>query len=529
MERQEYSREVVANKNELKDGEMKEVRIGKRSVLLVRVKGKFYAIGSRCSHRGAPLAKGVLSRCRVRCPWHQACFDATTGDVREPPALNALPCFDVRVKGENVIVSIPEDIEIRRTPPMAKRNPDKDNRTFVIVGGGAAGAIAAEALRQNGFEGRIIMIIREDRLPYDRTLLTKGYLTTDATRIPLLRSEKFYTDYDIEVVTGQEIVSVNTSNKIIISKGGSTLKYDKLLIATGAEPRRLTIPGAELEGIFTLRSLDDAYKIKSALKETSCVVVIGASFIGMEAAATFIQHKLPVTVVALESAPFEPVLGKKIGNLFKRVWQERGVSFRLNTKVSRFEGDGRVQEVILDDGEHLRTDLVLLGAGVKPTSPSIEGVKRNPDGSLPVNELLQVSDDVYAAGDVASFINSQTGDRIRVEHWRLAQQHGHVAAHNMIGKELEFRGIPFFWTGEFGTNLRYVGHATGWDDVIFHGDPSNGDFVAFYIKDGKVLAAAGCNNDTKLAAVAELMRMGRMPGPEKLRGEIPDLVYRLNR
>ena len=291
---------IVAKINDLHDGEMKEISVGEKSVLLVRVNGEFHAIASNCSHYGGPLAEGVLHEHRIRCPWHQACFDVVTGNLEEPPALNALPHFDVRVEGENVIVNVPEDAEDYRIPTMAKYNPDEDSRDFVIIGAGAAGNAAAETLRQDGFKGRIVMVTRENDLPYDRPQLSKGYLADDEPDSPILRSEKFYADHDIEILTEHEVVRVEASGKTIIFDGGSSLKYDKLLLATGGIPRHLDVPGAELQNIFTLRSLNNANQIKAMAAKASRVVVIGSSFIGMETTASMTERGLKVTVVTPE-------------------------------------------------------------------------------------------------------------------------------------------------------------------------------------------------------------------------------------
>jgi NADPH-dependent 2,4-dienoyl-CoA reductase/sulfur reductase-like enzyme/nitrite reductase/ring-hydroxylating ferredoxin subunit len=518
---------IVAKTGDLKDGEMKEVEVGENSVLLVRVDGEFHAIGAKCTHYGGPLEEGALNGHRVRCPWHQACFDVVTGDLKEPPALDALPHFDVRVEGENVIVSVPEDAADRRVLPMVKRNASADSRTFAIIGGGAAGNAAAEALRQDGFQGRVVMITRETRLPYDRTGLSKGYLKSDEAEPEILRSDEFYAKYDIEILKEHEVVGVDALGKSIAFSDGSSLKYDKLLLATGSTPRRLNIPGSSLENIHTLRTPDDAYRIKSMAQKGSRIVVIGASFIGMEVTANLIGRGPAITIVAPESVPFERTLGHEIGGMYKELHEENGVSFRLGARLSRFEGNGKVQKVILEDGEALEADFVLSGVGVQPATQFLKGFDLNPDGSLSVDKNFRVAEDVYAAGDIANFLDWRTGERIRIEHWRLAEQHGRIAAHNMAGRETEFQSVPFFWTNQLGVNLGYVGHVKGWDEIIFHGDPALRDFTAFYVKDGKVLAATGCGNSAHMPAVAELMRTNQMPTPEELRKGSMDMMQRL--
>lgn len=281
-----YSRKrekIIARTDDLQDGEMKEVSIGEKSILLVRINGKVHAVGAKCSYYGAHLVKGILHGHRVRCPLHQACFDVLSGNVEEPPALDALPHFDLRVEGENLIVSLPGGINDWRTVPMARYNPEEDGRSFVIIGAGAAGHVAAETLRQVGFQGRVVMVTREKHLPYDRSQLSKMYLKTNQSNTLTLRPERFYADYGIEILTESEVVRVNPSGKTVFFQDGSSLNYDRLLLASGGIPRRLEVPGAELPGILVLRSLDDANQIKVTADKASRAVVIGGSFIGMEA------------------------------------------------------------------------------------------------------------------------------------------------------------------------------------------------------------------------------------------------------
>ena len=215
--------------------------------------------------------------------------------------------------------------------------------------------------------------------------------------------------------------------------------------------------------------------------------------------------------------------------MYQRVHQENGVSFKLGTQVTRFEGANKVQTVILKNGERLEANFVLVGIGVQPATDFLEGVRLNPDGSVPVDKHFQVTEGLYAAGDIASFIDWRTDEHIRIEHWRVAEQHGRIAAHNMVGREVEFLDVPFFWTGQFGVNVRYVGYISDWDEIILHGRPSTREFVAFYVKQGQILAAAGCGQDLKMAAIAELMRAKRMPTPEELGSGPVDLLQCLKK
>jgi NADPH-dependent 2,4-dienoyl-CoA reductase/sulfur reductase-like enzyme len=411
---------------------------------------------------------------------------------------------------------------------MASWNPAADGRTFVILGSGAAGSAAAEALREDGYEGRLVMVTRDAHLPYDRTALSKGYLKgmDPAGALLPLRSQTFYETHDIDVVLGRSITQVDTFGKQVTFDKEPPLAYDALLIATGSRPRQLGIPGEQLSNVFTLRSLDDANRIIAAAKPAAHAVVVGSSFIGMEAAANLAERGLGVTVVA-PVIPFAKIFGAEIGRFFQRIHEERGVTFRLGTTVSRFEGDGEVRCAVLQNGMRVGCDLAVTGVGVDPATGMLGGVALNPDGSLSVDEHFRVREGLYAAGDVARFADWRTGKWLRIEHWRTAQQQGRIAAHNMAGKSSVFRGIPFFWTAQFGLFAQYVGHAAEWDEVIVQGDLSSKEFIAFYTAGDRVLAALGCTRSAELGALGELMRTNRMPSAGKLRKEEIDWIARL--
>lgn len=517
--------DTVANINDLQDGEMRQVSVGDTDVLLVKIDGKFYAVGAYCSHYQAPLAEGVLSENYVVCPWHNAYFNLVTGDQQEPPGLDSLTQYQVRVEGNQVIVSVPENASGLRSPAMVEYNPEVDNRTFVILGAGAAGTHAAETLRVAGYQGRIVMATQDDRLPYDRTYLSKDYFTGKVAKVQMpLRSPDFYQKHQIEVLLNKQAVRVDAIAKTITFADNDSLNYDALLVATGGKPRQLNVPGKDLQNIFTLRSFVDTEQILAAAKQASRAVVIGSSFIGMEVAAGLTQQGVKVIVVS-PTLPFKKILGEEIGQVFQQIHEENGVSFRLGRKVTRFEGNGKVETAILDNDERLSADLVVVGIGVQPATEFLQGVELNPkDQSLIVDEYLQAAEGIYAAGDIASYPDWRTGETTRIEHWRVAAQQGRIAAHNMTGKAVKFRGVPVFWTMQFQFPLRYVGHAEQWDEIIFNGDLQKQQFIAFYVKDNRVLATASSQRDTETAAIAELMRLNQMPLPEALRGNSLNLV-----
>jgi NADPH-dependent 2,4-dienoyl-CoA reductase/sulfur reductase-like enzyme len=373
-----------------------------------------------------------------------------------------------------------------------------------------------------------LLISQESCVPYDRPSLSKGYLAGDmeADSLPL-RSETFYREADIELVLGQRVSQVNPANKTIIYRYGESLTYDSLLLATGGQPRGLEVPGAGLTNVFTLRSADDCDQIIKAAAHTSQAVVVGTSFIGMETAAALKKRGLAVTVVGRGSVPLKRTLGPEVGSMLQKIQEENGVSFKLGRQVTRLEGEAQVKKVVLDNGERLSADLVLVGIGVHPATDYLHGVTTNPDGSVNVDKYLSVTDGLYAAGDIARFPDWRTGEHIRIEHWQLAELHGFTAALNMSGQQTEFQGVPFFWTEQFEPYLFYVGHVTDWDEIIWHGKAADRKFVAFYVKNDQVLAAAGCEHDHGMAYITELMRTGLMPSPAELRAGKTDLFEHL--
>ncbi len=525
---------VVANVNDLNDGEMKSFEIGEnQKVLIIKINGKFQALGGLCPHYGASLDGGILSGERIVCPWHHASYDARSGDLNEPPSLDALAHYEVRIDGQNVVVRLPEPFEGKRLPDMAGFDPEADKRTFVIIGTGAAGNAAAQTLREDGFKGRIVMLTHENRVPYDRPQLSKQYMEGQSDEEAVkLRPEEFYEEHGIELKFQKKVIGVDTVKKMLSFENGEAMNYDKLLISTGGIPRKSDLPGADLGNIFTLRSFEDAERIFKASEKANHVVIVGSSFIAMETANALRERKRTVTVVTREAVPFETALGPQLGKIFKNLHERKGVNFRFQVELDRFEGDGEVQGVLLKNGERITSDMVILGIGVIPATEFLgdTGLVMR-DGSIKVNDHFHAGSDIYAAGDIATFPEWRTGEEMRIEHWRTAEQQGRVAAHNMAGKEAAYRSVPFFWTNQVGLFLRYVGHAKKWDEIIFHGDVSALDFIALYVRNNQVYAAVGNNRDQEIAAIEELMRLGKMPGPDKLRDKsinFVDLLKHLN-
>jgi NADPH-dependent 2,4-dienoyl-CoA reductase/sulfur reductase-like enzyme len=463
----------------------------------------------------------------------------TDGSLRDFPALDALRRYRARVEGDDVFVSVPDDAtetpkgaayrESGGHPPaMADRDFDAHPQTFVIVGGGAAGEVAAETLREAGFEGRVVVVTQEDAAPYDRTALSKGYLGGKAGDDALpLRDDDFYERHGIELLRGQTVTKLDADAKTIHFADAEPLKYDRVLVATGGTPRRLDVPGGDLDGVVALRLWSDAERIVSRDEGAQRVVVVGSSFIGMEAAANLTGRGLDVTIVSQDAVPFEAVLGDEVGSFFQRLHEANGVAFRLGTDVERIERTEDGLAVTLKDGDPVHADFVLVGIGVTPVTDFVHGVtKDEDDGGLVVDAHLAAGSDVFAAGDIVHFPDPRTGERVRIEHWRLAQQHGRVAAQNMAGQATRYDGVPFFWSGQFGASLRYVGHATDWDEVFIDGSLDEKRFIAYYLRGDEVLAAAGVGRDRALAALHALVLAGEAPTASEVKGDV-DLLARL--
>ncbi len=491
-------------------GGMTPVEVDGETVLLVRDGDTVHAVGATCPHAGGPLAQGVRNGDRVVCPWHKAAFCIRTGAVLDPPALDALPRYDVRVDAGRVLLARPAPL-----PAQAAARPPAtpDQRCFVIVGAGAAGAVAAQTLREAGFMGRVVMLDTANRVPYDRTVLSKYALSgqKSAEKSPL-QTQAFYREHGIERRTA-EVTRIDAHARRITCADGSVLEYDAALLATGGTPALPSMPGAGLGHVYTLRSRADADAILQQAERSKCAVVLGASFIGMEVAASLRERGLDVTVVGKEPAPFAKQLGEQVGRAFVGLHERHGVAFRLGSGVASLQGDRQVSGVVLDSGERIAADLVVVGFGVTPATSYAEGLARREDGGIVVDANLCAAPGLYAAGDIASFPHRGDGEPIRVEHWRVAEQHGRVAALNMLGHAARYDAVPVFWTIQYMKRLDYVGHAADWDSVVLHGDLGEGggkpEFLAYYVKDGRVAAAAGLGRDQDTAALVELLAMRR--------------------
>ncbi len=521
----------AAQFDDLKNGEMKNVSVGNgKELLLCRIENNYYAVSANCTHYGAPLSDGILNGEKIVCPWHHACFNAKTGTLLEPPAMDPLIKFDVIIKNEDVVILIPDNAEESKPAVNIKTTAKSESGTYVILGGGAAGNSAALSLRNDGFDGKIFLISKENKIPYDRPNLSKEYLSGEAEEewMPL-RNEEFYNDNDIELLLNHHVTELNVPLKEIKFTGNKKIKFDKVLIATGGKAKRLNLPGENLNDIFTLRNFRDADNIIEASHNAERVIIIGASFIGLETAFSLSKRKIPVTIISQELIPFERVFGREVGKLFRNLHEENGVTFRLSRTLKSFEGKEKVEAVTLEQGGRIETDLVIMGVGVEPSTEFIKGLNLQKDGSVRVNKYFQAENDIYAAGDIITMKDWRTNEDIRIEHWRTALQQGRLAAHNMKGIAAPFNCIPFFWTEQLGISLRYVGHAKDWEEIIIHGDIASKDFISYYIKNNMVYSAAGCNRDKEMAAIEELMISNKMPPASKLKYDSVDFIGLLSK
>ncbi|HUA76274.1 MAG TPA: FAD-dependent oxidoreductase [Acetobacteraceae bacterium] len=471
------------------DGAMLLGHAGGEAVLLARRGDEFFAVGASCSHYHGPLAEGLMVGETVRCPWHHACFSLRTGAALRAPALDPLPCWQVERAGQQVFVRGRRAPAAPAPPPATASTP----RRIVIVGGGAAGNAAAEGLRAEGYGGEITLVGAEPALPCDRPNLSKDFLAGSAPEEwVFLRSADFYRERGITLALGAKAVGLDPGARSLRLADGRMLPWDALLLATGAVPRRLPVPGGDLPHVFTLRSLADCRAIIARAGTARAAVVVGASFIGLEAAASLATRGLSVAVVAPEAVPMAGVLGPELGAFLKALHEAHGVAFHLGTRPQAITE----RVVRLADGSELPADLVLVGIGVKPDTSLAEAAGLAVDDGVLVDEFLASSaPGIFAAGDIARWPDWRGPDRrgaerMRIEHWVVAERQGKIAAGNMLGLGERCDIVPFFWTQQYDVSISYVGHAPRWDRVELAGLPEARDCRAAYFTAGRKSAVA---------------------------------------
>jgi len=483
--------------NSIERGQKLLGHAGGEPVLLVRLGDDFTAIGATCTHYGGPLAEGAIVGDTVRCPWHHACFSLRTGEALAAPALSPVACWRVERRGDRVIVGDKVERDpLAPTYPVERRAP-ASLRNVVIVGAGAAGTAAAEMLRRCGFDGSLVVVDDDADAPYDRPNLSKDYLAGNAPEewIPL-RPAGFHQEHRIDIVRGRA-ARIDVQGRRLEIDGRDALPFDALLLATGAEPVHLNLPGEESAPVHYLRTLADSRRIIDAAKRSKHAVVIGGSFIGLETAASLLARGVDVHVVAPESVPLERVMGRELGDFIRTLHEEKGVHFHLGRKPARLEPDA----VVLDDNTRLPADLVVIGVGVRPRLALAEQAGLAIDRGVVVNERLETSvAGIYAAGDIARWRDPHTGDRIRVEHWVVAERMGQAAARNILGANERFDDVPFFWSAHYDVSINYVGHAERWDATVVDGDAAKHDVAVRFDAAGKPLALATIFRDDQSLA-----------------------------
>ena len=474
--------------SKLADGAMLAGHVDDEPVLLARRGEEISAVGSVCTHYGAPLAEGLLVEDTVRCPWHHACFSLRTGEALRAPALSSIPCYDVEQADGQIRVRARRQLKARRSLPARAGLPD----SIVIVGGGAAGQAAAETLRREGYDGRLTMLSADPAAPCDRPNLSKAYLagTAPDSSNPL-RSPEFYQAQDIELKLRAQVSAIDTGARHVELIDGTRYAYDALLLATGAEPVRLGASD-EQPPVHYLRTLADAHALTAEAMASRRAVVIGASFIGLEVTASLRTRGVEVHVVAPGAIPMQRILGDDVGRHIRALHEQHGVTFHLGTTATSIGADG----VTLKNGEVLQADFVVAGIGVRPTLTLAKHAGLELDRGVTVDTYLETSvRGIFAAGDIARWPDRLTGENIRVEHWVVAERQGQTAARNMLGQRERFDCVPFFWTEQYDFSLAYVGHGEGWDETEIDGNLAENDCTVAYRRGGQTLAAAFVHRD----------------------------------
>jgi apoptosis-inducing factor 3 len=474
------------------DGGMIGGHVGDDTVLLARRGNELFAIGATCSHYGGPLAEGLVVDDTVRCPWHHARFSLHTGEAIGAPALNPMSCWRVERRDGKVFVREKIEPADQRRSSKARSSSGTSERV-VIVGGGAAGFAAAEMLRREGFAGSVMLLSSDDAAPYDRPNCSKDYLAGNAPEdwMPL-RPPEFYQEQSIELQLHTEVTGIDVQARQVTLAAGRRVPFDKLLLATGAEPVRLDIPGKDQSRIHLLRSLSDSRDIIAKAKEARRIVVLGASFIGLEVAASLRARELEVHVVAPDQRPMERILGREFGDFIRGLHEEHGVVFHLEETATAIDG----RNVKLKGGATLSADLVVVGIGVRPRIQLAERAGLEIDRGVVVNEYLETSaPGIFAAGDIARWPDRHTGETLRIEHWVAAERQGQTVAQNILGQRKRFSDVPFFWSQHYDVPINYVGHAEKWDKLEIDGDINGRDCLVRYRRGDKVLAVASIYRD----------------------------------
>ncbi|MEO8157519.1 MAG: FAD-dependent oxidoreductase [Betaproteobacteria bacterium] len=485
----------------LADGAMLVGRVDDEDVILARRGDELFAVAAYCTHYHGPLVDGLVAGDTVRCPWHHACFSLRTGEALRAPALDPISCWRVERVGDRAFVR-----EKISTPGAATPRPAQSPDSVVIVGGGAAGLATADMLRREGYEGPVTLLSADDAPPCDRPNLSKDYLAGTAQEDWIaLRPAGYYAEQRIDLMLAARVSSLDTKQKRVQLENGKSVGYGALLLATGADPVYLPIPGAEDSRIHYLRSFADSRAIVAKAATAKSVIVVGASFIGLEVAASLRARGMEVHIVAPDKTPLERVMGVEVGGFVRKVHEAHGVVFHLGQTVSRMDG----RRATLSDATVIDADFVVLGVGVRPAIALAEQAGLTVDRGVAVDAYLQTSaSGVFAAGDIARWPDPHTGERIRVEHWVVAERQGQVAAKNILGRRVRFDAVPFFWSQHYDIAINYVGHAEKWDSVDIDGSLDASDCTVTYKLGKRTLAVATIFRDLQSLRAELAMEQG---------------------
>ncbi len=479
--------------------------VGDDEVVLARAGDEVFAVGARCTHYHGPLAEGLIVGDTIRCPWHHACFSLRSGEAVRAPALD--PVARWRIERQDDMVFVREKLPEPRRPSAG---PGSAPSSVIIIGGGAAGLAAADVLRREGYRGPVSIVSADGAPPCDRPNLSKDYLAGQAQEdwIPL-KPPEYFADNRIDLLLGTRVTAIDIGKRQVALGGAESRPFGALLIATGADPVRLPIPGADPARVHYLRTFADSRAIVAAAEGAARAVVVGASFIGLEVAASLRTRGVAVDVVAPERAPLERVMGVEVGRFIQSLHEEKGVVFHLGQTVTGAEG----RRVTLSSGAVLDADFIVVGVGVRPAIALAEQAGLTMDRGVAVNEYLETSaPGIFAAGDIARWPDPHTGDRIRVEHWVVAERQGQTAARNILGRRERFDAVPFFWSQHYDVSINYVGHAEHWDAVEIEGSLESRDCAVRYMQNGRTLAVATVFRDKESLRAEAAMEGGGRKG-----------------
>ncbi|OWZ64959.1 hypothetical protein AYX14_02737 [Cryptococcus neoformans] len=522
---------AVLPDNELKNGEKKAVDFGEGKVLLSKINGNVYATSAFCTHYGAPLEKGVLSHDgRLVCPWHGACFNVCSGDVEDAPGLDSLWSFSTNVKDGQIEVTASKKEVTSKVGRIVARKRTKDQvqvaeETVVIVGGGSGGIHTLESLRMNGFGGKIVLISAENYAPIDRTKMSKQLLD-DVGKLQWRTPDELRDSFGVDFHPGTNVTKVDFEAQTVTDSSGVVYNYNYLVLSPGGRPKKIPIPGADLKGVVTLRHVEDTKTINSFITKDSDVVLIGTSFISMEAASAVLKKgPKSVTLVGMDEVPFQGLLGKEFGSALMENMKEQGIKFHMNAQIEKITASdsnpGHAGMLHIKGSDPIPANLVIMGTGVTPATSFLEGsVKLEKDGGVLVDEYLHLKGykNVYAIGDIAHYIQYPDKFPRRVEHWNVASNHGREVAHNITHPEnpVSYTKVPIFWSS-IGKGLRYLGTGAGYDDMYVDGNFKEFKFAAYQAKGGKVTAVAAMQRDPIVSKASELMRLDLMPPLEEIK------------